>query len=106
MEFDEVIALIKEPDKLNDPREIDEILFWVDSWKTDKEEALHQLDYQVANRLLSLIETYKSVAKAKAYLEIEAVFREQKSTELKIKQLASLKANLKRRFEILTNKFR
>jgi hypothetical protein len=106
MNLDQVLEKIKEPDKLNDYREIDELIFWVDSWKTDAEEELHTIDYQVANKKLQLIEKHGSVAKGEAHLEVEDIYIKQQSVELRIKKLAAFKSNLRRRYEILTNQFR
>lgn len=106
MEFNEIIQSIKEPDKLIDHRVVDELIFWVSSWKDDKEEELVTIDQQVAVRKLELIEIHKSVAKAEAYLAVESIYIKQQNIEFRIKQLSSFRANLKRRYEILTNNFR
>lgn len=106
MEFNEVIQAIKEPDKLIDHRVVDELIFWVSSWKDDKEEELVTIDQQVAAKRLELIEVHKSVAKADAFLEVEPIYIQQQNIEFRIKQLASFRSNLKRRYEILTNSFR
>jgi len=98
---EQVIEKIKNPEALNDAREIDDMLFWVDSWKTHSEEELHEIDYRVSVKKLELIEQHKSVAKAEAFLEVEEVYREQQRLEMRIKQLAAFKTNLKRRFEVL-----
>jgi hypothetical protein len=106
MEFNEVIQWIKEPEKLIDHRVVDELIFYVSSWKDDKEEELVEVDQQVAAKKLELIEIHKSVAKAEAYLEIQPIYKKQQEIEFRIKQLSSFRANLKRRYEILTNSFR
>lgn len=98
----EVLDKVKDPLTLNDAREIDDMLFWVDSWKTHSEEELHEADYRVAQKKLQLIEQHKSVAKAEAFLEVEPLYREQQKLEMRIKQFAAIKTNLKRRFELLT----
>lgn len=106
MELNEVIQWVKEPEKLIDHRVVDELIFWVSSWKDDKEEELVEVDQQVAIKKLELIEVHKSVAKAEAYLAVEPIYIKQKEIEFRIKQLSSFRANLKRRYEILTDKFR
>ncbi|MDQ3816131.1 MAG: hypothetical protein M3362_00385 [Acidobacteriota bacterium] len=106
MELSEITEWIKNPDKLIDPRVVDELIFWVSAWKDDKEEELATVDQQVAEKRLQLIERYKSVAKAEAYLEVEPIKIEQKRIELRIKQLSSFRSNLKRRYEILAQKFK
>ena len=106
MKFNEVIQWIKEPEKLIDHKVVDELIFWVSAFKDDKEEELSEVDQQVAAKKLELIEIHKSVAKAEAYLEIQPIYRKQQEIEFRIKQLASFRANLKRRYEILTQSFR
>lgn len=106
MEFNQVIQWIKEPEKLIDHKVVDELIFYVSSWKDDKEEELVEVDQQVAAKKLELIEIHKSVAKAEAYLEVEPIYLRQQEIEFRIKQLSSFRSNLKRRYEILTNSFR
>jgi hypothetical protein len=106
MELSEITEWIKNPDKLIDPRVVDELIFWVSSYKDDKEEELVEVDQLVAEKRLRLIEQHKSVAKAEAYLEVEPIKIEQTKIELRIKQLSSFRSNLKRRYEILTQTFR
>ena len=106
MKFEEVIEWVKTPDKLIDPRVVDELIFHVSAWKDDYEESLVEVDQQVAVNKLQLIETHKSVAKAEAFLAVEPIYIKQQEIEFRIKQLASFRSNLKRRYEILTNNFR
>ncbi len=106
MKFNEVIQWIKTPDKLIDHRVVDELIFHVSAWKTDKEEELVEIDQRVAAKRLELIEIHKSVAKADAHLAVEPIYIQQQKIEFSIKQLSSFRSNLKRRYEILTDKFR
>lgn len=106
MTLEEVVEKIKEPEKLIDPRVIDELLFWISSWLTDYEESLSEVDQQVAIKRLDLVEVHKSVAKANAYLEMEDIYLQQQAIERRIRQLKAFKANLRRRFDLLTNNFR
>ncbi len=106
MKFNEIIQHIKEPEKLIDHRVVDELIFYVSSFKADKEEELVEVDQQVAVKRLQLIEIHKSVAKADTHLAVEPIYIKQQEIEFRIKQLSSFRSNLKRRYEILTNNFR
>lgn len=97
MELSEISEWIKNPDKLIDPRVVDELIFWVSAFKDDKEEELAGVDQKVAVKRLDLISQHKSVAKAEAYLEIEEVYKRQKEIERRIRQLSAFRSNLKRR---------
>lgn len=105
MELQEVLSKIKDFESLNDPREIDLLLFEVSSHKADLEEALHQQDYKVSVKRLALIREFGKVNQAEAQLEIEDVYTEQKKLEYQLKILGEFKTNLRRRYDLLTNKF-
>ena len=92
MTLEETLAKIKDFEDLIDPREIDEILFWVSSHKSDLVERIHEVDYKVSARRLELI-------------EVEKVYQEQKKLEYTIKILGEFKTNLRRRYDLLTNQF-
>ena len=102
----EVFEKIKEPEKLIDPREIDKLLFWVSSWITDNEEALAEIDQQVAVKYDELATKWETDAAGKRKLALEPIYIEQKKVGRRIKQLKAFKSNLRRRYEILTNQFR
>ncbi len=105
MELKEVLDKIKSPEALIDPREVDELLFWVSSWIGDYEEQLATEDQQVAVKGLDLIEAHGSVAKGQAHLKVEPIYLAMKNTERRIRQLKAFKSNLRRRYDILTNQF-
>jgi aminoglycoside phosphotransferase (APT) family kinase protein len=105
MELLEVLEKIKEPEKLIDPREVDLLLFWVSGWIGDYEEQLAGVDQRVAVKYDSLAEIHGSDAAGKRKLALEPVYTEQREIERRIRQLKAFKSNLRRRYEILTNKF-
>lgn len=105
MTIKEVLDKLKDPTKLIDPREVDELLFWVSSWISDYEETLAEVDLQVAVKEDDLVEKYGTNAKARTKLKVEAIYIRQKEIERRIRQLKAFKSNLRRRYEILTNKF-
>ncbi len=100
----ELLTYAKEPEKIISPIICDELLFWASSWLTDYEEKLGEIDQQVSQKRLALIDTYKSVAKAEAYLEVESIYVEQQKTERRIREFKAFKSNVRRRYEILVNK--
>lgn len=106
MELTEVLAKIKEPEKLINPVEVDELLFWVSGFIGDYEERLATEDQQVAVKYDELAEEHGSDAAGKRKLALEPIFKQQKETERRIRQLKAFKSNLRRRYEILTNQFK
>lgn len=106
MKIQEVLEKIQDPTKLIDFREIDELIFWVSSWISDYEEELGEIDYRVAVKEDELVELHGTNAKAKTKLKLEPVYINQQEKERRIRQLKAFKANLKRRYDILTNQFK
>lgn len=106
MELSDLLAKITKPDELVDPRLIDSLLFWISSYITEAENELQELDYKVAFTRLDLIKEHGSVAKADAFLKVTDAYKEQKTLEHRIRTLKAFKANLRRRFDLLTGNFR
>lgn len=106
MQVDEITNRIREPEKLVSPEEVNLLKFYVSSWITDKEEELNEQNYRVAVRRRELLIEHKSVAKADLYLELEPVYLEREKTKLTIKELRSLRSNLKDRYDVLVSKHR
>lgn len=104
MEEKDLLEYAKDPTKIINPLVCDQLLFWASSYLSDYEEGLAEVDQQVSVRRLGLIGTHGSVAKAEAYLEVEAIYLQQQTIERRIKQLRAFKSNVKRRYEILTNR--
>lgn len=104
MQIEEVYNWMREPEKIISPVTADQLLFFVSSFITDYEESLAEVDQKVSQKRLVLIEQYGSVAKADSYLEIEDIYLQQKKIERRIKQLKAFKSNVRRRYEILSNK--
>ncbi len=100
----DLLQYAKEPEKIISPIVCDELLFWSSSYLSDYEETLAEIDQQVAQQRLTFIDTYKSVAKAQAYLEVDPLYKEQQRIERRIRELKAFKGNVRRRFEILTNR--
>ena len=104
MKVEQLLEYAKDPEKIISPITADELLFWASSWLTDYEESLAEVDLQVSQKRLSLIDLHKSVAKAEAYLEIEDIYLQQQKIERRIRELKAFKSNVRRRYEILTNR--
>lgn len=104
MEIEEITEWMKNPEKIINPVIADELLFFVSSFLTDFEESLAEVDQQVAVKRLELIEKYGSVAKGEVYLEIEDIYLQQQTIERRIRQLKAFKNNVRRRYEILSNR--
>lgn len=106
MELQEVLNKIKDPDELIDIQEIDSLLFWTSSYLTEAQDDLSRLDMQVNIRELDLYKEHGSVPKAKVHLKVEKVYQDQQGLENTIRTLKAFKANLRRRFDLLTGNFR
>jgi hypothetical protein len=106
MTIEEITNAIKEPEKLIDPEMVNLLKFYVSAWITDREEELNEQNYQVAIKRRELLIEHKSVAKADLYLELEPRYLEREKTKLLIKDLRSIRSNLKDRYEVLINKKR
>jgi hypothetical protein len=106
MTLEEITNRIKEPEKLIDPEEVNLLKFYISSWITDKEEELNEQNYKVAIKRRELLIEHKSVAKADLYLELEPTYLDREKTKLIIKELRSLRSNLKDRYDVLMNKKR
>jgi hypothetical protein len=104
MDLKDLLQYAKDPTKVISPVVCDELLFWASSWLGDYEESLSEIDLQVANKRLDLISTHGSVAKAEAYLETQDIYLQQQTIERRIRELKAFKSNVRRRYEILTNK--
>jgi hypothetical protein len=106
MTLEEIAEKIKSPEKLINPEEVNLLKFYVSAFITDREELLNEQNYQVAIKRRELLIEHKSVAKADLYLELEPRYLEREKTKLLIKDLRSIRSNLRDRFEILSNKKR
>ena len=104
MEIKDLLEYAKDPTTIISPVVCDDLLFWASSYLSDYEESLAEVDQQVSVKRLALIDLHKSVAKAEAYLETEDLYLQQKTIERRIKQLKAFKSNVRRRYEILTNR--
>ncbi len=104
MELKQLLEYAHDPTKIINPVVCDDLLFWASSWLNDYEESLAEIDQKVAQKRLQLIDTHKSVAKAEAFLEIEEIYLQQQTIERRIKELRAFKSNVRRRYEILTNR--
>lgn len=104
MELQQLLEYAKDPEKIINPTVADDLLFWASGYLTDYEESLATVDQQVAQKRLELIDQHGSVAKAEAYIEVEDTYLQQQTIERRIRQLKAFKSNVKRRYEILTNR--
>lgn len=106
MDLEQITKLMASPEKLIDARVIDELLFWTSAFIGDYEEKLAEVDQAVAVMYDDLATMHGSDAAGKRKLALTGIYKEQKETERRIRQLKAFRANLKRRYEILTNQFK
>ena len=104
MEESEAIKLLAEWEKINAPQEADDLLFYLSMWISDTEETLTEMDGRIAQMRLKLIEEKGSVAKADVYLEATTEFATMKDVERSLRKLKSARANVNRRYQIISNK--
>lgn len=106
MTFEQVLGKMQDPTNLADYREVDELIFWVAGFIGDFEERLAEADQVVAVLYDDLADKWGSDAAGKRKLALTDEFKEQKAIERRIRQLKAFKANLNRRYKVLTNEFR
>lgn len=104
MDENRAIELLSKWHEIISPQDCDEMLFWLSSWISEKEQDLTNYEGIVAGIRLNLTETHKSVAKADVYLEITRDYQEMRHCERELRRLKSARTNVKRRYEILCNK--
>lgn len=104
MEIKELLTYAADPTKIISPVVCDELLFWASGYLSDYEESLGEVDQQVSVKRLALLDFHKSVSKADAYLETESIYLQQKTIERRIRELKAFRSNVRRRYEILTNR--
>ena len=104
MDEKRVIELLAKWDEIIDPTDCDDLIFWLSSWISEKEQDLTEQEGIVAQLRLSYVMQYKSVAKADVCLEVDPVYKEMRSIETELRRLKSARSNVKRRYEILTNR--
>jgi len=104
MELDELLTYAKDPTKIISPVVCDELIFWASGYLGDYEESLAEVDQRVAQKRLSLIDKFGSVARAEANLEVDDIYLQQKTIERRIRELKAFKSNVRRRYEILSNR--
>lgn len=102
MELKQITDRLKELEKIVDPAEANIISSYLNGFITDYEETLFEMDLIVSNKWLSLREAAKSNNQADRLLEISEEYRKRERVKLTISQLKRLRADLKSRFEILT----
>lgn len=104
MEEQRAVELLSRWDEIISPQDCDNLLFWISCWIDEIENALTLAEGVVAEKRLKLIEAGNSVAKANVYLEVELDYKIMKDSEKKLRRLKSARSNVKRRYEIITNK--
>jgi hypothetical protein len=102
MEIGKIIELMKEPEKLVDPRQINVMSGYLNGFITDGEEELNERNYQVSVKWAELRKELKSNAEADRAIELTDEYREREKLKLRIGRLRRFRADLRDRFEVLT----
>lgn len=100
--IEHIVELMAAPEKLIDPRIINNLCGYLSGFITDLEEQINEENYQVSVKWAELRKTLKSNAEADRELELTDVYRNREKTKLKTSQLRRYRADLKDRFEVLT----
>ena len=103
MTIEQITTYMSEPEKLVDPRLINTISGYISGYITDLEEQNWEERLTASNKRMQLVETAGAVNKAEAMWELTPEYAQWKKTERLIKRLKRFRADLKDRFQVLTN---
>lgn len=101
MDLDTIIQKLSEPEKLNDPREINTLQAYLNGHITEMEDDAWGRQLVASNKLAELNET-NTAAKAKVLWEVSNEFRLWKGLEKTLKQLKRYRSDLKDRMNLLS----
>lgn len=104
MEEKQIIEQLKDLDRIIDPATCNDLSNALNFEIMDYEEALFALNLVVSNEWLKLREIKKSNAETDKIWEVSEVYQKRERVKLTIQQLKRLRADLRNRYEILTNK--
>lgn len=96
MQRDQILELIKSPEKILSVNEQERIIDWITFFIYELEEEVADLDFRVDTRMAELAET-NSVAKSEILIKLEPTYIERKRKELTLKSLKSYRQNIRRK---------
>jgi hypothetical protein len=103
MTDEQALEILKEPEKVIDPRICNELTSHLSAWISDIEEEIHERNLQVSVKWGELKKALKSIAETDRAIELEPVYQDREKAKLKYSQLRRLRADMKDRFTVLTN---
>ena len=103
MELDTIIQLLSNPERLNDPKEINTLQSYLNFHITDLEDQAWQRQLVASTKLNELSES-ESVAKATILWKVSNEYRLWLGLEKTLKQLKRYRSDLRERVNLLTNR--
>ena len=103
MTLEKITELMLAPEKLIDPQQINVLSSYLSGYISDLEEELNERNYQCSVRWGELREAVKSDAKADRALELTTEYREREKQKLPLGKLKRFRADLRDRFQVVTN---
>ncbi len=103
MEELEIYNKLKELENIINPEECNLLSSYIGGFLQDYEERLHELNLIVSNKWLKIREECKSSTEADRKLEISEEYQKRERIKLSMSQLKRMRADLKDRFQVLTN---
>lgn len=102
MTLEKILELMKEPEKLIDPGQINLLTSYISGFISHFEEDLNEQNYQVSARWAELYKSEGKIAAAERALELEPIYQAREKTKLRIGQLGRFRSDLKDRFRVIT----
>lgn len=101
MNLNELLEIIKNPEKILSGIEIEKAIEGCTFWIMRMEEDLADLEEQINDRMYHLGKEGQSVAASKVIVKHEEPYKESKRVEIIYKALKGLRSNLRRKYERL-----
>jgi len=103
MELSEIIEQLSNPEKLISPERINILSAHLNGYITDLEEQEWEDQLRASNKKMELYTEEKTNASAETKWKTTSEFAEWKKTERLVRRLKRFRADLKDRFQVLTN---
>lgn len=100
--IENITELMKSPEKLIDPRIINNLCGYLSGFITDLEEQLNEENYMVSIEWQAIRKTVKHNTEADRAIEMTDIHRQREKTKLTMAKLRRFRSDLKDRFEVLT----
>lgn len=104
MDLKNILEQMKEPERLNDPRDVQVLASYVSSYISHFEEELSEQNYQVSSKWAELRKELKTSKETDQALELTEIYRTRETTKLNLAKFRRFRADLRSRLDILTNK--